>query len=433
MTAKQIILNVALPVVVLIGAVMVVRHLSATRPEQQTMKPPDMGQFVTVEAARLHREPTHIKTVGRVKAAREVTLSPEVSGRIVEVHPDLVVGGLMKAGELAFKIDDRPYKMVVAQQQANVAKARVDLQLEGGRKVVAEREWGLLEKEIAATADGKSLALREPQKRLAEVSVAAAGSALDRARLDVERTTVTTPFNAIVRAESVELGLLATPQAPLVSLVGTDHFWVEVLVPMAELGRIAVPGINGVVEGQGSLAKVALQGNAAARAGRVKKLLTELDALGAQARLIIEVEDPLGLTGDARGLPLFLNAFADVEIEGTALESVVAVPRKAVRDGDQVWVLVDGKLDIRDIEIVWRERDLVLVKSGVTEKDAIITSRLSAPVHGMALKLAGAGMTAGAPPGGGPPVGGPPGAPGGGPQEAPAGNTQPGKPAEVKP
>ncbi|HRE92269.1 MAG TPA: HlyD family efflux transporter periplasmic adaptor subunit, partial [Myxococcota bacterium] len=108
----------------------------------------------------------------------------------------------------------------------------------------------------------------------------------------MDRATVTVPFNAYVRAESVELGLLATPQAPLVSLVGTDHFWVEVLVPLAELSRIAVPGLGGVADGQGSPAKISLMGSAASqvtRVGRVKQLLTELDPLGAQARLIIEV------------------------------------------------------------------------------------------------------------------------------------------------
>lgn len=407
MTGRQIALNIALPAVVLVGAVLFIRHLGATKPEQKQMKPPDMGQFVTVEEAKPYLEPTHIKTVGRVKAAREVTLSPEVSGRIVEVHPNLMVGGLIKEGEVAFKIDERAYRLNVAQQQANVAKARVDLQLESGRKVVAEREWGLIESQIAATADGKALALREPQKRLAEVSVAAAASALDRARLDVDRATVTVPFNAYVRAESVELGLLATPQTPLVSLVGTDHFWIEVLVPLAELSRIAVPGLGGVVEGQGSPAKVSLMGSQVMKLGRVKQLLTELDPLGAQARLIIEVEDPMGLAEGARALPLFLNAFVDVEIEGAGLQGVVAISRKSLRDGDKVWLLVDGKLEIRDIEVVWRERDIVLAKSGVAEKDKVITSRLSAPVAGMALKVAGAGMTAGGPPGA-------PGGPGGG-------------------
>ena len=410
MTGRQIALNIALPAVVLVGAVMLIRHLGATKPEQKQMKPPDMGQFVTVEEAKAYSEPAHIKTVGRVKAAREVTLSPEVSGRIVEVHPHLMVGGLIKAGEVAFKIDERAYRLAVAQQQANVARARVDLQLESGRKVVAEREWGLIESEIAATADGKALALREPQKRLAEVSVAAAASALDRARLDVDRATVTVPFNAYVRAESVELGLLATPQAPLVSLVGTDHFWIEVLVPLAELDRIAVPGLGGVAEGQGSPAKVSLMGSHTSqvlKVGRVKQLLTELDPLGAQARLIIEVEDPMGLAGAERELPLFLNAFVDVEIEGTPFDSVVAIPRKAVRDGDKVWVLVDGKLEIRDIDVAWRERDVVLAKGGIAVNDKIITSRLSAPVAGMTLKLAGAGMTAGGPPGANP-AGGPP-------------------------
>jgi RND family efflux transporter MFP subunit len=410
---KQILLNLVLPVVVLFGAVLVIRHLAATRPETKSMKPPDMGQFVTVEVAKPYAEPTHVKAVGRVKPAREVVLSPEVSGRITTVHPNLIPGGFIKADEVAFEIDDRPYKLAVAQQQANVARARVDLQIEGGRKVVAEREWSLLESEIESSATGKSLALREPQKRLAEVSVAAAGSALDRARLDVERTTIKVPFNAMVKTESVELGLLATPQAPLVSLVGTDTFWVEVTLPIGDVTRLAIPGINGVAEGQGAQATILQKNAAVTRRGRVIKLLSELDPLGAQARIIVEVEDPLGLSGENRGLPLFLGSFVDVELDGTAFDSVVAIPRKALRDGDFIWVLsADGKLEIRDITVVWRERELVLATAGVAPGDKVITSRLSAPVAGMPLKVAGAAATAqGGPPGVAPPGAVPSGAP----------------------
>jgi len=395
MTLRKVLLNVILPLAVVIGAVIAVGQLLATRPETPTMKPPELGQFVTIEVASAHTEPVHVRSVGRVKPAREVVLQPEITGRIVLADPRLTPGGLLPAGAVAVTLDARAYRLVVAQQQANVAKARVDLQVESGRKVVAEREWSLLESEVAASADGKALALREPYQRLAAVQVAGAEAALQRARLDVERATLIVPFNAMVREESVELGLLASPQTPLAKIVGTDAFWAEVTIPLDELGRIAIPGLAGVAEGEGSLVRVTQVGGGVTKEGRVLKLLNELDPLGAQARLLIEVDDPLGLKTEPRGLPLFLGAFVDVEIVGTAFESVVSVPRKGIRDGTSAWVLSpEGTLDIRAITIVWRERDEVYITSGVKAGERVITSRLSAPVQGMRLEVAATPATA---------------------------------------
>ena len=397
-SAKKILLNVVLPVVVVIAAVMVMRQLMATRPPTPTMPSMPTGQFVTVEDARRHDRPVRVTSVGRVRAAREVTLQPEVTGRIVEIDPRMVVGGILPAGTVAVKIDAAAYRLAVSQQQANVAKARVDLQVESGRGAVAEREWTLLEKEIEASAEGKSLALREPYQRLAAVQVAAASSALERARLDVARTTITVPFNAFVREETVETGLLATPQSQLAKLVGTDAFWIEVTVALDEVARIAIPGLGGVPDGGGArvvVSQVGAGANPIAREGRVIRLLSELDPLGAQARLLVEVADPLGLAAPERTLPLFLGAFVDVAIEASGFTEVVSIPRKALHDGRIVWVLdAQGKLDIREVDIAWRERDEVLVAKGVVAGERIITSRLTAPVAGMVLQVAGPAKTA---------------------------------------
>lgn len=413
MRLKNILLHVVLPIVAVVGAVMIMRHLVATRPPTPTAPAMKTGQLVTVVEAMRHDRPLRIESVGRVKPAREVTLQPEVSGRVVAVDPRLVQGGLLPAGAVAVEIDDQAYRLQVAQQQANVAKARVDLQVEGGRKAVAEREWALLEKEIEASADGRSLALREPYLRLAEVQVAAASSALERARLDVSRTTITVPFNAFVREETVEPGLLATPQTMLARLVGTDAFWIEVTVALDEVSRIAIPGLAGVPEGQGARALVRQVGTGDAvveREGRVIRLLSELDPLGAQARLLVEVPDPLGLAASERPLPLFLGAFVDVAIDAAPLSEVVAIPRKALREGRLVWILSpEDKLEIRTVDIAWRDREEVLVTSGVEPGERIITSPLTAPVAGMSLQVVGATKTAGSGGGEGEAAGGAPG------------------------
>ncbi len=391
MTAKKIVLNVVLPIVALLGAFMTVGAFMRSRPETPKMPPEVTGQVVRVALAEAASGRAKVTAVGRVRAARELTVMPEVSGRLVELHPALQPGGLVREGDELLRIDDRAYRLMVSQQEANAAAARVDLQVESGRRSVAEREWSLLESDVQATAEGKALALRKPYERLAQVRVASARAALERARLDVERTVLKAPFNALVREETAELGMLVGPQSAIARLVGTDTFWVEVSLPFDDLARIRVPG-PGQDEAAGAAATIVpshLAGadGAATYAGRAIRLLGDLDAVGAQARILIEVPDPLGL--ESGKAPLLLNTFVEVALETEAAPDAIRVPRVALREGDVVWVLkADDTLEFREVEVGARERDAVLVTAGLEPGERIITSRLSAPVPGMKLKVA---------------------------------------------
>jgi hypothetical protein len=127
--------------------------------------------------------------------------------------------------------------------------------------------------------------------------------------------------------------------------------------------------------------------------GTVLRVLGDLDPIGAQARVLVEIPDPLGLASGAR--PLLLNAFVEVTFEGGAAEpaadalvAVTRIPRKALREGDKVWVLApDDTLTIRAVEVVLREAGHVLVGEGLKAGERVIVSRLAAPLPGMQLRL----------------------------------------------
>jgi RND family efflux transporter MFP subunit len=389
---KSLLLNVVLPVAVLVGTGATIRAFMSSRPATPQAPPMPTGQVVnaiTVERAVARAE---VKAVGRVKPARELTVLPEVAGRLVELHPELQPGGIIRAGETIVRIDDRPYRMQVSQQEANAA-ARVELQVEAGRRSVAEREWSMLESEVQATADGKDLALRKPYERLAQVKVASAGAALARARLDVERTVLAAPFNALVREEAAEPGMLAGPQTPIARLVGTDAFWVEVTVPDEALARLRVPS-PGAPASEGAAVVV----RRSVWNGRIIRLLGDLDTIGAQARLLVQIDDPLALA--TPGKPLLLNSFVEVSIASEPLPDAVRLPRVALREGDIAWVLgADDTISFRPLTIGAREKDHVLVTAGLTAGERVVTSRLAAPVPGMKVRVAGEARAAEAPSG----------------------------------
>ncbi len=327
---------------------------------------PDVGVLVETVTVRPSRQQVRVDATGAVVPARSVALSAEVAGRVVWMNPELLPGGRIAAGKPLLRIDARDYRLAVQQQYAAVDRARTELELERGRRKIAEREWELLGKGdgpgggAGSGAPGSNLALREPQLRTAEVALKAAESGLERAQLTVGKTNLAVPWNALVQQRQVDVGQLVTPGQPLATLVGTDEFWVQVLVPVDRLRWIQVPGLRGATTGSPVRVRQRTTGAPIERTGRVVRLMGDLDPAGRMARVLVAIDDPLGLgLGTAESaaaapvgarLPLLVGAYVEVEIDGDELASVIEVPRTALRGGDSVHLFVDGKLVIRKVE-----------------------------------------------------------------------------------
>lgn len=334
-------------------------------------------------------EKVMIEAYGTVVPARQLTVKPEVGGKIIAMNPDLAPGGIIAAGGLLFQIDPSDYRFVLNERRADVAEARYKLELEQGQQIIAAKEWQLLEKEGAAPKGAsRALAMREPHLKFARAQLEAAESRLAAAELNLARTTVTAPFNALVLDEAVEQGQVVSSQAIAATLVDVDRFWVQASVPADRLERIRFSGKDGSA---GSKAVISLHSGTektVSRTGRVLRLLGDLDPKGRMARVLVAVDDPLGRT--ARTGKVLLGSYVKVAIEAGIVPNVYVIPRMALRENDTLWLAgADGSLVMRPASVRWRRQDDVLVAMPATPGEMLITSRLQSPLPGMALKIAG--------------------------------------------
>ncbi len=390
------ILKFLLPLLVVAVGVGIAAGLLKTRPKAKRTRPVKAALLVDAVELQATTRRVEVTAMGTVVPERTITLQPEVSGILRHEGSGLEDGARVRKGEVIARIDDRDYRHAVTQRKADVTRARFEVTLEKGRARVAQREWKLLDKGIKTTNLGRSLALRKPHLQAAEARVKAAESALEQARLRVERTVVRAPFNAIVRAKRAALGQLVGPQTPLASLVATDRFLVQVSVPVEQLSWIAVPGLNAK---EGAPANIVQQvgGKAGvARKGRVLRMLGDLDPMGRMARLMVAIDLPLGPTlgepakaaVEANGTPLLLGAYVQVAIQGRELRNVIEIPRAALREGDKVWLIsADNKLDVRSVQVAWRQPETLLLNGGVKPGERLVVSAVASPVPGMDLRL----------------------------------------------
>lgn len=386
------------PLAIILGGGLVALVLVITRPNARRQEITVAPTLVEVRQVERSKEQIRIYQHGVLGAAKEVSVRPEISGKIVAQHDSLVPGGVVTADSELLRIDARDYTYRVEQQRSLLEEAILNLKQEQGRQQVATREWDLLGKQVPTTELGKELALRQAHVRKAEATVSGAQSSLKAAQLALERTVIKAPFNALVQAETVDVGQYITPQMEVARLVGTDEFWVQVSLPVDYLRWIDFPRAGSVGEGAPAVViQPSGNGNYASRLGKVIGLVGNIAPETRMAKLLISVPDPLGLKPDnSQSMPMLLGAWVDVEIIGRVIEEVVVLPQSAVREGDQVWILgPDNRLVIQPIEILLaRPDDTVLVKNGLIGGEQVIISRISAPLPGMQLRLVDASTPA---------------------------------------
>lgn len=362
--------------------------LMKTRPYTEAEVEQQASKIVQVVELEPGNEMIRVSAWGTVIPAREVSIQPQVGGRIIDLHEQLVPGGRLREKEELLRIEAVDYEIALAERIAEKEEAVFEMEVEEGRQVIARREWEQLRGELGSVVPDSSLALREPHLDLSKAMLERADSAIRRARLDLDRTVVRAPFNGMIVEESVEIGQVVEPGRTVCRLVGTDRFWVRATLPMSDLKRIKLPG-----EGKpGATANIFLDtgnGSAESRDGIVVRLLADLETAGRMARLIIAVDDPLSreaiVDGETRILtPLLLGSYVRVEIEAGRLENVLAVPRLALREGDRLWLVGnDNRVRIAEPEILWTRGETVLVNNVLLDGERLVVSRLRTALPGM--------------------------------------------------
>ena len=116
-------------------------------------------------------------------------------------------------------------------------------------------------------------------------------------------------------------------------------------------------------------------------------MIGTLDEQSRLARVLITVPDPLGRKSDAP--PLILDTLIEAQIEGRPIEDVVRLSREYVRDRDTVWVMKDGKLEIRETDIVFRDAEYAYIRGGLASGEEVVTTTLATVANGVGLRKVG--------------------------------------------
>lgn len=359
-------------------------QLAMTKPEPQRANATPQPVAVFVEEAHRDSVSLVVHSQGQARPRTQISLVPQVTGRITYVNPNFIEGGFFEAGETLVRIDDADYHLAVIRAEALVAQAQQGLLREQAEAELAESEWADL-----GEGQASALTLREPQLAEARAQLASAGASLQSARLDLARTQVSAPFDGRVRVKSADLGQFVTAGTPLGEVFSTDTILVRLPLTDNDLGLLGIPiAYNSGPDSEGI--PVLLTAILAGQPREWHGFITRTEgAIDPQTRVLYAtaaVEDPYGAAA-AAGAPLAVGLFVDAEIRGRNVQDAVVLPRSALRGEDSVYVVAEGgTLEIRTVEVVTSSSDRLIISSGVSDGEMVATSPIRGASAGMRLR-----------------------------------------------
>lgn len=410
-----------LPVIVLAvgigGAVLLVK---SRKPPKKKSNPP-MGTLI--ETLTVHKESRNVVVTGNgmVQPQRELSIASEVAGRVYWVNPQLIVGGIIKKGAPLVRIDGVDYRLALAKAKTQVAQAQRSVAEASSNSQVLRREWKILGK-TTGRSKPNPLTLGIPQLKQAQAQLQAAQSDVRQAQVRLGRTAIYAPFNLRVRKESIEAGQYVMPGQSFCTVVGTDNAEVIVPLKLSDMQWLSIPrqvfASDGSVRviGKGSLAWVKLKVGEKVyrRKGKIERTVGEIDATGRLTRIVVSIPDPYNVQlpavdakageGGANSALAFqpdfeVGSFVEVEIAGRQIDSVVPLPSETLRLGSTVWIATpDNKLEVRKVQLLRREKEEVLIASGLLPGERVITTPLGSVVNGQLIRVAGQTLKPKAPP-----------------------------------
>jgi RND family efflux transporter MFP subunit len=378
-TTKRKWIQAALTLAALVIGSIGMYALKESRSEAHHKKPPPPLPSVRVVDVQLDSRTVSVSGHGTVSPLREISLVPQVAGKVVKISPALVDGGAFQKGDVLLRIDPQDYQIAVTLAKARLKDAESKFVQAREESAAAKEEWA----QLHGNNEPPPLVAKEPQLAAASAQLEASQAERVKAELQLGRTRIKAPFDGRVAEKAVDIGQYVTTGQKLALLYATQA--VEIIMPMPteDLAWFHVPGFtNSNGHGTDAMVEVRIAGETKQWPGRVVRSEGKLDQRTRMVNVVVRVEDPY-----ATRPPLAVGLFAKATLQGRTLDQAALIPRAALRDNDQVWVVdANDCLTFRTVKVNRLGFDGAIIGSGLKEGEQVVVSTLKGVSDGMRVR-----------------------------------------------
>lgn len=415
--AGKTLISAVLAIAIIAGAVTLMQRLIDSRPEVPQRPAVERQVPVLTQTAQVATHSPTIQVFGEVVAGRLVDLRALVAGEITGVHPNLEAGRRIDEGAPLVEIDRFSYEGAVVEAEANLAEARAGAAESEARSALerdqlaraieqvdlAERDLvrasqlvergQLTERDLEArqltlsqrqqAVDQREANLRVEEARLDQLraQIARLEWRLSQAERDLERTILRAPFSGVIRSESVDIGRLVSVNDPVATIYDDTALNARFTLSDSQFGRLA--GEAEPLIGRPITVTWSTGGQDVQLAGTIDRLDADISAASGGVTLFGQLGREQATTNLRPG------AFVSVSLADQAFENTVRIPETALYNTDHIFIVVDDRLQRRDVELVaWDGAHALVRPAAGTALDGaeVVTSRLTDAGDGVAVR-----------------------------------------------
>ncbi len=314
---------------------------------------------VTVAAAVAQDVPVYLDEVGKCVAREVVSILPQLSGRITQLH--FQDGADVKKGDLLFTIDPRPFEAQLHAAQADLAKANAALNL-------ARSQWSRAETLIQTKAiSQEEYDTRKNSVELAQAQVRQAAAAAETARLNLEYCSIRSPIDGRAGHRLVDVGnVVKANETPLLTIERMDPIYADFTIPQNQLTSVQQNMKAGTLK-----VEVRLPDEPARP---IEGALTFLDNAVADATGTVK----LRATAANPERRLWPGRFVKVRLLLSTIPGAILVPAVAPQlsaKGPFVYVVKpDSTAEMRPVVTGQRQGDLIVVQQGIKAGEKVVVT-----------------------------------------------------------
>ena len=320
-----------------------------------------------------------ISSNGTTTPLIQTVLTAEVGGEVIYRSKKFSEGSSVIEGEILAKIDDTDLQLQYKNALLQLANAEVQHSLQLAEAEVAKKAW-----EKIGDGAASDLTLKNPQLKQAEALLEVAIAQVSSAKNKLNKTEIVAPYAGRIQSVNIDLGTTIIPGQPVGALYTSSEVEVTLAVKDNDLQFLSIP-MDGRKLDPSEQALVEIKsfykGKNQTWIGRLERVDGVIDPVTRMINLIAVFKNDF-IETDKPNLPIGL--FVEAQIDGIILKDIFSIPVNAISENNEVYIVNnDNELVSRQLSILKKYSDFVIVKDGLKAGERIVISKLSTASNGI--------------------------------------------------
>ena len=341
----------------------------------EELPPPD----VIIEILTPKDFQVQISSNGTTTPLTQTVLTAEVGGEVIYRSKKFSEGSSVIEGEILAKIDDTDLQLQYKNALLQLANAEVQHSLQLAEAEVAKEAWEKIGDGIAS-----DLTLKKPQLKQTEALLEVAKAQVNSAKNKLNKTEIVAPYAGRIQSVNIDLGTTIIPGQPVGAMYTSSEIEITLAVKDNDLQFLSIP-MDGRKLNPSEQASVVIEsfykGKNQSWKGKLERVDGVIDPVTRMINLIAVFKNDF-IETDKPNLPIGL--FVEAKIDGITLKNIFEIPINSISEDNEVYIVdKDNQLELRELTILKKYSEFVIIKDGLKAGERIVTSKLSTASNGI--------------------------------------------------